>query len=65
MLPIVLLCVLHTTRGIKLFILLLFVFAFAMALSMMTNAKRHEVFTAVAAYGAVLVVFLANLPGYS
>jgi len=33
---------------------------FSMAVSILTKAKRQEVFTATAAYCAVLVVFLGN-----
>ncbi|KAG8530119.1 uncharacterized protein KY384_005601 [Bacidia gigantensis] len=62
-LPIVLLYVLKSSPGIKLTILLLFVIAFSMALALTTGAKRHEIFAATAAYCAVLVVFLSNLPG--
>lgn len=62
MLPVVLLYVVRSSTGVKLAILLLFVLAFSMALLLMTNAKRHEAFAATAAYAAVLVVFLGNLP---
>jgi len=62
MLPVVLLYVLKFSTGVKLAILLLFVLAFSMAILLMTNARRHEAFAATAAYAAVLVVFLANLP---
>lgn len=65
MLPVVLLYVLKSPPGLKLTIILLFVAAFTVALSLMTNAKRHEVCAAAAAYAAVLVVFLANLPSVS
>ncbi len=62
MLPIIMLYVLDTSAGGRLAILSFFVLAFSMALLTMTNAKRHEAFAATAAYAAVLVVFLANLP---
>ena len=62
MLPVVLLYVLTFSTGVKLAILLLFVFAFSMTLLLTTKAKRHEAFAATAAYAAVLVVFLANIP---
>ena len=62
MLPVVLLYVLKSSSGVKITILLLFVLAFSLALLMMTKARRHEVFAATAAYAAVLVVFMANLP---
>ena len=61
-LPVILLYVLKMSAGIKLVVIAVFVLAFCMALSIMTSAKRHEVFAATAAYCAVLVVFLANLP---
>ena len=43
-------------------ILTIFVFtlAFSASCSIFTNARRQEVFTATAAYAAVLVVFLGN-----
>ncbi len=62
MLPVVLLYVVHSSSGVKLAILLLFVLAFSLALLTMTKASQHETFAATAAYAAVLVVFLANLP---
>ena len=62
MLPVVLLYAIDTSSGVKIAILLLFVLAFSMALLTMTNAKRHEAFAATAAYAAVIVVFMANLP---
>lgn len=62
MLPIVLLYVIHSSTGIKIAVLLLFVLAFSMALLTITKAKRHEAFAATAAYAAVLVVFMANVP---
>ena len=62
MLPVVLLYALHSSTGVKIAILLLFVLAFSMSVLMITNAKRHEAFAATAAYAAVLVVFVANLP---
>ena len=62
MLPVVILYLFDMSAGIKLVVVSLFVLAFCLALSIMTNAKRHEVFAATAAYCAVLVVFLANLP---
>ena len=64
-LPVILLYVVNTSNGVKVAILLLFVLLFSMALLTMTNAKRHEAFAATAAYAAVLVVFLANLPAVS
>ncbi|KAF8849170.1 hypothetical protein BDZ45DRAFT_697789 [Acephala macrosclerotiorum] len=42
-------------------VILIFAFAFAASISFSTNARRHEVFTATAAYCAVLVVFVGNL----
>ena len=62
MLPVILLSVLDSSTGIKITILSLFVLAFSVAIMTMTQAKRHEAFAATAAYAAVLVVFLANLP---
>ena len=62
MLPVILLYVVKSSSGIKLAILLVFVLAFSLALLTMTNARQHETFAATAAYAAVLVVFMANLP---
>jgi hypothetical protein len=40
----------------------IFISLFALVISLLTNAKRSEIFTSTAAYAAVLVVFLsANL----
>lgn len=65
MLPVVLLYVVESSSGIKLTIILIFVATFSLALSTTTNAKRHEIFAAAAAYCAVLVVFVANLSAVS
>jgi hypothetical protein len=65
-LPIVVLYVLTTrdaSGGLKVGIVVVFVVAFALALAAMTHASRHETFAACAAYCAVLVVFLGNVPG--
>lgn len=61
-LPVILLYVLHTSAGVKIGILIIFVVAFSITLSIMTRATRHEVFAASAAYCAVLVIFLGNIP---
>jgi uncharacterized membrane protein YhaH (DUF805 family) len=42
-------------------ILLVFTLAFSSVLSLFTKARRHETLAAVAAYCAVLVVFLSNV----
>ena len=65
MLPIVLLCLIKSSPGIKVFILVLFVLVFSLSLLIKTNAKRHEVFASTAAYAAVLVVFMANVQAVS
>jgi hypothetical protein len=65
-LPIVVLYILTTndaSGGVKIGVTVVFVVAFALALAAMTHASRHETFAACAAYCAVLVVFLGNVPG--
>jgi ABC-type transport system involved in cytochrome bd biosynthesis fused ATPase/permease subunit len=42
-------------------ILVVFTLLFSAAMSLLTKAKRHELFAASAAYCAVLVVFISNL----
>jgi hypothetical protein len=42
--------------------LLVFTLAFSAVLSLFTRARRHEILAASAAYCAVLVVFLGNVP---
>jgi len=44
-------------------LLLIFTLVFSAVLSLFTQAKRHEIFGAAAAYCAVLVVFISNIPG--
>jgi len=46
-------------------ILVIFTLLFCAAMSMLTKAKRHELFAASAAYCAVLVVFISNFSGSS
>jgi hypothetical protein len=41
---------------------LVFTLLFATIMSLLTKARRHELFAAAAAYAAVLVVFLTNYP---
>lgn len=41
-------------------ILIVFTLLFSAAMSLLTKAKRHELFAASAAYCAVLVVFISN-----
>jgi hypothetical protein len=41
-------------------ILVVFTLLFSVAMSLLTKAKRHELFAASAAYCAVLVVFISN-----
>jgi hypothetical protein len=41
-------------------ILILFTLLFGFAMSLLTKAKRHELFAASAAYCGVLVVFIGN-----
>ena len=43
-------------------VLLVATLAFSAVLSIFTRAKRHEILAAAAAYCAVLVVFLGNVP---
>lgn len=54
----------HTT-AISVGTLLVFTLAFSAVLSFFTKAQRHEILAAAAAYCAVLVVFLGNVPGSS
>jgi hypothetical protein len=42
-------------------IMVVFTLLFSAAMSLLTKAKRHELFAASAAYCAVLVVFISNL----
>jgi hypothetical protein len=46
--PVVLLYFLHVSGGVKVGIILIFMVAFSVALSIMTKAKRHEIFGAAA-----------------
>ena len=41
-------------------VLIVFTLLFSAAMSLLTKAKRHELFAASAAYCAVLVVFITN-----
>lgn len=41
-------------------VLMVFTLLFAAAMSLLTRAKRHELFAATAAYCAVLVVFIGS-----
>lgn len=41
-------------------IMVVFTLLFSAAMSLLTKAKRHELFAASAAYCAVLVVFVTN-----
>jgi hypothetical protein len=52
----------HRTDSVCIGILLVFTLAFSAVLSFFTRAKRHEILGAAAAYCAVLVVFLGNVP---
>lgn len=44
-------------------VLVVFTLLFSAAMSLLTQAKRHELFGASAAYCAVLVVFISNFGG--
>ena len=44
----------------QLLVVFFFTFTFSACCSIFTNAKKQEIFTATAAYSAVLVVFLGN-----
>jgi hypothetical protein len=46
-------------------ILVVFTLLFSAAMSLLTKAKRHELFAASAAYCAVLVVFISNFSNNS
>jgi cell division protein FtsW (lipid II flippase) len=41
-------------------VLIVFTLLFSAAMSLLTKARRHELFAAAAAYCAVLVVFISN-----
>jgi hypothetical protein len=41
-------------------VLMVFTLLFAAAMSLLTKARRHELFAATAAYCAVLVVFIGS-----
>jgi hypothetical protein len=65
-LPIVVLYLLTASGasdGVKIGVTVVFVVLFALALAGLTHASRHDLFAASAAYCAVLVVFLGNVPG--
>ncbi|KAJ9636711.1 hypothetical protein H2199_007705 [Coniosporium tulheliwenetii] len=49
-----------TNPGWRLFILCMFTVGFAACLGALTNARRQDIFAAVAAYAAVLVVFVSG-----
>ena len=44
-------------------VLVVFTLLFCACMSLLTTAKRHELFAASAAYCAVLVVFISNFSG--
>jgi hypothetical protein len=44
-------------------VLIVFTLLFSAAMGLLTNAKRHELFAASAAYCAILVVFIGNFTG--
>jgi hypothetical protein len=44
-------------------VLVVFTLLFSAAMSLLTKARRHELFAASAAYCAVLVVFISNFSG--
>ena len=46
-------------------VLIIFTLLFSAAMSLLTKAKRHELFAASAAYCAVLVVFITNFSSSS
>lgn len=50
----------HSTFG-AIGILVVFTLLFSAAMSLLTKARRHELFAASAAYCAVLVVFISNV----
>lgn len=47
----------------RLWALALFTTLFSLALCCLTESRHYEMFTAIAAYCAVMVVFVGNLPG--
>ena len=52
----------HRADSVCIGVLLVFTLAFSAVLSLFTRARRHEILGAAAAYCAVLVVFLGNVP---
>ncbi|KAF2492985.1 hypothetical protein BU16DRAFT_620278 [Lophium mytilinum] len=60
--PIVVLYVVHAMTS-RLCIISLFTALFSSALSWLTHSRNYEIFSATAAYCAVMVVFVGNIPG--
>ncbi|OCK84539.1 hypothetical protein K432DRAFT_115587 [Lepidopterella palustris CBS 459.81] len=62
MIPVCLLFELRTSDKMKIVIVLIFVLLFPVMISIFAKPRNHELVAAIAAYTAVLVVFLSNLP---
>ncbi|KAI9719279.1 MAG: hypothetical protein M1812_003609 [Candelaria pacifica] len=58
MVPVFYFSTVNSDGNVKNAVALAFMFCFAASLSIFTNAKRHEAFAVIVAYGAILVVFL-------
>jgi len=52
-------------KNLQLGLIAMFMALFAISVAALTNARRVEVFTATAAYAAVLTVFVSSSPGAS
>jgi hypothetical protein len=52
-----------TKASTRLWLIGAYMTGFALSLTLLTNARRPEIFGATAAYAAVLVVFISGNPG--
>ncbi|KAK0110103.1 hypothetical protein ONS95_002759 [Cadophora gregata] len=59
--PVFILFLVPTSRGVMAVTAAVFVLAFTVAISFMTGAKVQEVFFGTAAYSAVIIMFLGNI----
>ena len=50
----------HASAFVAIGLLIIFTLLFGMSMSILTKARRHELFAASAAYAGVLVVFISN-----
>jgi hypothetical protein len=61
LIPVLLLFLVNMPKQVMAWIVFGFVLAFSITISVVTDAKVHEVLVGTAAYAAVLVTFLGNL----